>query len=62
MTQSQLINQMRAKLCAKSVMLEADGARYEERDLAIMDIQFDLTWENVYGYHPLDAVDYEKGA
>jgi hypothetical protein len=59
MTQNQLANQMRAKLCAKSVMLEADGAKYDDRDLALIDIQFDLTWENVYGYHPFDAVDYE---
>lgn len=51
-------NQVRAKLCSRSVVNELNGARYQEDDLAIMDVQFDLIWEESYGYHPKSLPDY----
>lgn len=52
------LNQVRAKLCSRSVVNEFNGARYQDDDLAIMDVQFDLVWEEVYGYHPKNLPDY----
>ncbi|MBA57027.1 MAG: hypothetical protein CMK89_21470 [Pseudomonadales bacterium] len=54
-------NQIRAKLCAKSVVNEYNGASYENHDISKMNMQFDLDWEEVYGYHPIEAADWEKG-
>lgn len=55
---SQQLNQVRAKLCSRSVVNELNGARYQDDDLAIMDVQFDLIWEEAYGYHPKNLPDY----
>lgn len=51
-------NQVRAKLVSRSVVNEFNGARYQEDDLAIMDVQFDLIWEDIYGYNPKNLPDY----
>lgn len=55
---SEQLNQVRAKLCSRSVVNEFNGARYQEDDLALMDVQFNLIWEEVYGYHPKNLPDY----
>ncbi len=54
-------NQIRAKLCSRSVVNEYNGARYENDDIGLMNTQFDVMWEEVYGYHPIEAADWEKG-
>jgi len=54
-------NQVRAKLCAKSVINECDGAQYENGDIGLMNTHFDIIWEEVYGYYPIEAADWEKG-
>ena len=54
-------NQIRAKLCSRSVANEHNGARYENDDIGSMNVQFDLIWEEIYGYHPIEAADWEKG-
>lgn len=55
---SEQINQVRAKLCIQASANEFEGARYQEDDLAVMDFQFDLIWEEAYGYHPKNLPDY----
>jgi len=51
MTQNQLANKMRSMLCAQ--IHENGGCMpYTPEGVAIMDIQFDLLWEEIYGYLP----------
>lgn len=55
---NQQISQLRAKCCSLSVVNEMKGAMYHNDDITLFDIQFDLLWEEVYGYHPKNLPDY----
>ena len=52
---------LNANLSIKAMANAFNGARYCNDDIGKLNIQFDIMWEEVYGYHPIEAADWERG-